>query len=314
VETVKSAIELYVTSDEIARLAPKTIKRHKIILELLVELAGPSMPVARLSRAHVDQVLADRRQRGCTASTLNSYRSVLRMMGAWLLAMTYVKHNIAAHLKNTKTTTARSKRKGITADQARDMIKRAFEQHPRDGMSIMLLIFTGCRSSEICGLRWRDVDQAAGTLSVFRSKVTDWLTIVMPAELAEALAAWRAHPMCANAKSTDFVVPSLVRRGFQEGKIPYRMDPTWPLALGKPQSSGLLPRVKQLLRDVGETDLVGRGCHTLRRTAAQLVHDQYGIGAARFLLGHASDQQTIQYLDLSAQQAKYGAMIKSWSL
>jgi integrase len=72
---------------------------------------------------------------------------------------------------------------------------------------VMLGLYTGMRRGEACGLRWSDVDLAAGELSVRRSIKRDnaqyyvgdvpktgasWRTLKMPASLAERVADRRA--------------------------------------------------------------------------------------------------------------------------
>ena len=92
------------------------------------------------------------------------------------------------------------------------------------------------------------------------------------------------------------------------------MATDWPLAptrrMGSPTKV-----IKPLLAKVGETDLRGRGSHTLRRTAANLILDATGdIEAARQLLGHASVNQTEQYLDQDARRKRYENVIREWSI
>ena len=52
------------------------------------------------------------------------------------------------------------------------MPKAADEQSPEFGALLRVLAATGARRGEVCGLRWSDIDRAAGTVSIQRSVAT----------------------------------------------------------------------------------------------------------------------------------------------
>lgn len=315
-ETVRSSIHRFTRSEEFRRGSDSLRKRHKIILAVLEDKAGPSTPVARLDRFHVDDTLNDRRDRGCSESSLNNYRSSLRTFGNWLVDVGLMKASPAVHLKNKRVATDPAKRKPVVDTQVREMIDLARERHPRDAISILLLIFTGLRNVEICHLRWRDIDWEAGTIKAFRSKLNDYHISYMPPMLVEELKRWHAWVEAHHGpvQSNWYVVPALAQRGTQPGRIPWAMSPDWPLAVDRPQTN-LLTRVKQLLKAVGETDVRGRGVHTMRRTAANLILQKTGdIRVAQRMLGHASVTQTEAYLDVDAQSEHYRQATTDWSI
>ncbi|WP_112277127.1 site-specific integrase [Lentzea terrae] len=312
-ETVRTALAAFKITDHFLQLSKSSRERYTLILNEVERVAGSSLPIGRLNQGHASAALHARRQAGAGEATLNTYRSALRSIAQWLIDTGYTKTNFATGIRNAKTVVARSKRKPISADQAREMLKLAFEIHPRDGVTVALLLFTGCRGSEVTGLKWHHIDFDSGILTVFRSKVRDEITMLMPTELRTILLDWSAHELNNGAKPSDFVVPALKNRGFHKG-LPYRMTADWPLNHSAKQT-GMRNRVKELLRDVGETDLVGKGSHTLRRTSANLFLNATGdIRAVQHLLGHSSVAMTEKYLDVDAQAAKYGAMIQSWTI
>lgn len=54
-------------------------------------------------------------------------------------------------------------------DEVRTLIRAAAEIDPQFGLYIRVMVATGARRAEVCGLRWSDVDFEAGTLNVARS-------------------------------------------------------------------------------------------------------------------------------------------------
>jgi integrase len=315
--TVNSAIEEFMDSDQFASLARSSRKRHIIMLNVLREEAGPSKPISQLKRSHIDAAMGNRRARGCQENTLNAYRTTLRMFGRWLLASGYTKTNPCAALKHVRTAPPKSKNKHLSAEQVKAMIKLGWEEHPRDGMTVALLFYTAARSAEIADLKWQDLDFDTEDISIYRSKIKDHHVVPMTASLKEMLLKWEAWVEEHNGPIQDnwYVVPARGHRGFAEG-IPFRMTQEWPINLTAKQSS-IGPLCKRLMRAIGLTraELVGKGAHTLRRSAAELlVEATQDLRSAQELLGHASVTQTERYLNRDAASQKYANDIRKWSI
>jgi integrase len=148
---------------------------------------------------------------------------------------------------------------------------------------IAVCIYAGLRRGELAGLRWRDLDFAAGRLTVARSyrrlpKGGKIRHLPLHAELARALRQWRER--CPQAVE-GLVFPIPGRRG-------YRM-------LNRAELLGL----PELLR--------GARCHTpdkpwhaLRHTfAAHAVMSGIPLYTVKELLGHASIEMTQRYAHLA---------------
>lgn len=170
-------------------------------------------------------------------------------------------------------------------------------------MTVSLLFWTGCRQSEIRGLKWGDVNLQDLTLEVYRPKVKKSLTCPIPAQLAEDLTKWQAwvEGRYGPIQPEWYVVPaaSTVLRQRHPAK---KITPDWPLNLTKSQGP-LTGAIKRLLVSIGITDMRGKGSHTIRRTAANLILAHTGdIRAAQHLLGHGSVTMTERYLDADARR------------
>lgn len=314
-----TAIEKFQKADAFARLSKNAQRRHRVVLRVLLKVVGNTTPIARLTSEHIDAVLADRRDRGVMDSTINSYKQTLRIFATWAFqkGLTPKEGNVATGLKNVKTVTPKRKRKPITRDQTRELFRVAGERHPRDRALCALLIYSGCRSSEITGLTWDAVDLTDGTLEVYRPKVRDYLRVVAPAELAAELQKWRAwyEENTGPIQPGWYVVPALKAKGFDADGVPYRMSADWSLSPQR-RHTMVTEHIKAFLGEIGVADLHGKGAHTLRRTSANLILEASGgdIRAVQHLLGHKSVAVTESYLDVDAAALKYGAVIRGWEI
>lgn len=310
--SILRAVEEFMISDEMASLADSTRSRSRMVLRELSTVVGQSTSIAALGRRDVDATVMHWRGE-VTDASLNAYRTDLRRFGKWLAANRYVKADPAAHLHNTKTKTQASKRKPIDGGQAALLVKVAEARHPRDGMTALIMLSTGLRDSEVCGLQWRYVDYEAATFTAWRPKLRDWHTAPWSSQLAEAMAEWRRLTIERHGPIQPgwHVVPALAHRHISGM---FRMDPEWPMVPTNKQTQ-LRSRVKRWLIAVGETDLHGRASHTLRRTAANLLIESGGdIRDAQTMLGHASVSMTENYLDVNIARAKLAERVKGFRL
>lgn len=297
--SMSQAVVEFQKSEAFQKLAPSTQKRQLINLgRLLRELPG-NKPVSQLRRVHIDGVLAQARSNGVLESSLNSYRSDLRRFCKWLIVYDHYKAaDPSTHLTNAKTHTPSYKRKPISKEQARLMIQLADERHPRDGMTVRLLLVTALRGIEVFNMTWQQL--TAANPEVRRPKINDYHPIFTTEELDEQLAAWRAYfeERHGPIEPDWFVVPALATRGDKTGH--HRMNPEWPMVPTRRQTN-TAKWIKKLLADIGETDLRGRATHTLRRTAGNLfLATGADMREVKKLFGHATEKQSEEYLDQDA--------------
>ncbi len=148
----------------------------------------------------------------------------------------------------------------------------------RDRAVLLLLVDTGLRASEVCGLRWWDVDLARGVLWVRAGKGGRDRVGFIGARCRAALTAWRAESPAAS--DADHVFQNAATR-HGAGALTY---------------NGL----KLLLRRLGAAAGVpGVHAHALRRTfAVELLRSGCDTWRVARLLGHGDLQSVQQYLPL----------------
>ncbi len=298
--TLAQAVGKYYKTSEYDDLSASAKKRRRIVLNALMRAFPASASVKTLSRDHVDATIRKWRDQGRELSTLNAYKSDLRQFGRYL----YVEHRLnrdpAAHLKDQKTRTPATKKKPITATQARELIEIARSVHPCDGMTAALMLFTGLRSAEVVGLTWGRVDFANRDIVAYRSKIEDDHHAYIPDPLMEEFERWKAYYIgqVGEIKNEWYVVPARAHKSELPGH--FRMHPDWPIVPDKRQNN-LGERVKLWLLAVGETDLKGRAAHTLRRTAGNLYREITGadMRAVMNFFGHDTEAMSENYLDQS---------------
>lgn len=319
-KSVSQCVAEFMRAPEVTRLAAATQKRQVIVLNLLIKgddgnkpILRPAEPISRLDRGHIDDALYKVNGR-LVGSSLNAYQADLRRFGKWLLDRGYTKKDHTAHLRNVKVTTVLAKRKPVANNSAEALISAANAVHPRDGMTAILMIFTGLRESEAVELRWGNVDLEKAVFVVRRAKTRDDHVSFIAPPLLAALKAWKEWVEARNGEIQDdwFVIPARANRYDSTGH--HRMNPEWPIVPTRKQTN-VNKRVKEWLAAIGEKDLRGRASHTLRRTAANLVRSQPGadIRTAQTLLGHKTASMTENYLDVDKAKEDLMNVVRNWN-
>lgn len=312
-ETMQRAVQAFMAADEVASKSVSTRKRHAVVLRYLVAEVGATTPISRLTRTDVDLTLAKCRIR-VVESTLNAYRISLRAFGRFILDMGWVKRDPAAHLKTTKTSTDPAKRKGITAEQARNLIEVATARHPRDGSMVATMLLGGLRESEVRGLTWSGVKFQENLLEFYRPKQRSWHRVPMALSLSVRLHVWAEvyQSLHGPLRGDWYVFPALSHRSEKPGF--FRMHPDWPMVATRMQTD-IGQRIKMFLREVGETDLRGRASHVTRRTSARLLlASGADVRDVQVLLGHASLDVTERYLSQDAAREKLAGRMEHFEI
>jgi integrase len=153
-----------------------TINAYRFSLAPLRERHG-DLPVQGLTRPHLDRLFTDLREGATTTAKGHarrawSPRSLNKAVDAWRGVLAYgverrdLSHNVAAPMK--KVPRARQEMQTYTPDEIRRVLRAADKD--RNG-HLWYLALSGLRRGEIAGLRWSDIDFAAGTLTIVRGRV-----------------------------------------------------------------------------------------------------------------------------------------------
>ncbi len=182
---------------------------------------------------------------------------------------------------------------------------------------ILTAITTGLRSSELRGLRWQDIDLAAGTITV-RQRADQWgqigppkseagkRTIPVPPELVAELKAWKLRSPISrlglafpSSTGTPLRHNNMLRRTF------FPLQVRAGLGVAKLDAAG-----KPVCEDEGEAVLTGKySFHTLRH--ARWIASKIDLKRLQVWIGHESIQLTLDtYGHLLADQERDAELAK----
>ena len=232
--------------------------------------------VASLQPAQLRAFVADEHRRGLTPKSLQRRLSACRSFYQWLLRHERIAANPAASLRAPKA--ARKLPQVLDVDEAVQLVEVPTDAPfgLRDRALLELLYSSGLRVSELCALRWHDLDLADGQVTVL-GKGSKQRMLPVGSHARAALEAWRAE----QAPKPD--APVFPGRG----------------------GNAITPRAVQLrLRQIAQRQGLFKRVHPhlLRHTFASHVLESSGdLRGVQELLGHADLGTTQIYTHLDFQ-------------
>ena len=232
--------------------------------------------VASLQPAQLRAFVADEHRRGLSPKSLQRRLSACRSFYQWLLRHERIAANPAASLRAPKA--ARKLPQVLDVDEAVQLVEVPTDAPfgLRDRALLELLYSSGLRVSELCALRWHDLDLADGQVTVL-GKGSKQRMVPVGSHARAALEAWRAE------------------------QAPKPDAPVFPGRGGNAITPRAVPlRLRQIARRQGLFKRVHP--HLLRHTFASHVLESSGdLRGVQELLGHADLGTTQIYTHLDFQ-------------
>ena len=220
--------------------------------------------------------VAAEHRRGLSAKSLQRRLSACRSFYAWLLKNSVIDSSPAAGLRAPKA--PRKLPQVLDADEAVQLVELPTEAPlgVRDRALLEMFYSSGLRLSELCALRWRDLDMSVGMVLV-HGKGNRERSLPVGSHALSALQQWRT----ASAGTAD--------------------KPVFPGRGGGPISQRAVQiRIKQLAQRQGLFKNVHP--HMLRHSFASHILDSSGdLRGVQELLGHADIATTQIYTHLDFQ-------------
>lgn len=156
------------------RIRPATWRGRELHVRGYIVPAMGSIPLSKLTPAHVEKMTADLIASGRSPRTASHARVSLRRALSDAVRDGLIHRNVAALARPPRVTrrTIEPGRDYLEAGQLRRLLAVAAEY--RIGALVTVAATTGLRQGELLGLSWDDIDWPGGTLTVRRTMARAW--------------------------------------------------------------------------------------------------------------------------------------------
>lgn len=296
--TVATAADLWIAAAEAERLERSTTKRYRELADLHIKPRLGELKLTALTKPLVQDFRLELLQSKSRAMAAKVLRALSAILGN-AMEIGAINQNVAATVKVGKL--KREAEKIVVPDRA-DLKAMIAAAGDKERPFILTAITTGLRSSELRGLRWQDIDLAAGTITV-RQRADQWgqigppkseagkRTIPVPPELVSELKAWKLRSPISRL---DLAFPSSAGTPLRHNNMLRRVY--FPLqvraGLGVPK---LNAKGQQIKDEEGKAALTGKyGFHTLRHAAASgWIECNIDLKRLQVWIGHESIRLTL---------------------
>lgn len=263
-QTVGQFLERWLEDVAKPGLRPKTFQSYAQLVRLYLKPDLGHHQLAKLTPQHVQAMMTAKTAAGLSPRTVQYIRAVLRRALGQALKWGLVSRNVATLVDPPRSIKAPVS--PLTAEQARSFI--AFTADDRLGPLFHVAIASGLRQGELFGLRWDDVDLAAGVLRVRHAlqRIDGELTLVEPkTALSRRTVTLPASAVAALRVQKDRQTFERAQAGdrWQEAGFVFTSTVGTPL-----NPSNVDKRLKSLLAEAG---LPRQRFHDLRHCAASLL-------------------------------------------
>lgn len=254
----------------------------------------------RLNSTLIQRYLIELSSHGYRESTLARHVTTVRVWLRWLHHTRQVEHDLTTMLEMPK----RWQRLPVTLnlDRTVELITSPELEKslgPRDRAMLEMFYACGLRVSELCGLRMRDVQLAAGYVRCL-GKGNRERVVPIGQQARDALAAYLEHER-----------PKLLNVAARKGRValPLSQRAAADLPLFMSRSGGAIERTavwRMVRREAGRRGITGKvSPHTLRHSfATHLLEGGADLRAVQELLGHASINTTEIYTHVQTKHLK----------
>ena len=149
-------------------LSPTTVREYRRLSTKLLQPDLGKVPLRRVTTQGIDSYYGRLgRERGLSPASIRHVHAVIRGALGQALRWGWIPVNPAATASPPKLRRREIQPPAIA--DARTLLEAAEQQDPDGSALLRMLVATGARRGEVCGLQWPDVDMAAGTAVIRRS-------------------------------------------------------------------------------------------------------------------------------------------------
>ncbi len=285
-----------------SRTMEKTAKTRRTVVRRFLDWVGK--PVGEVAPQDVEAFRSEMEAQGYAKATQYQRVSILSQFFEYLVAQGHIDFNPVPKGKWRNSFRPKPYSSEKVRALAPEEVIVFFDGIDRDTVSgarlyamCTVMLETGMRAAEVCGIRWKNTKLRDGTPTVrTRVKGGDWVTFEITDEARDDILRYLDLAQ-RNPKGHDALFASIPRRK-KGGKSNQPLTPYY-----------LWVQIKRVAERAG---IEGMTVHTFRHTFAQLYHDSgASIPEVQGQLGHKSGDTTRVYLDrLAPRSSKAGKAIQ----
>ena len=264
-------LKAFLDAKRIEGKSEKTIKRYEYVIKRMYDAI--KVPIRKISVFHLRSYFTAEKQRGVSDSTLDGTRQIFSAYFGWLQKEGLLTQNPTINLNTIKS--VKKVRKPYSAVDI-EKLKECCECD-RDKAIIAVMLSTGCRISEICGMNRDDVNLVTHEILVL-GKGNKERTVFI-----------------------DDVTVMLIKRYLDS-----RHDDHEALFIGKRRTRFTPSGIQKMLNKVAElADVDNAHPHRFRRTlATNLIDHGMPIQEVASILGHEKLDTTMKYVYINKSNIK----------
>lgn len=146
---------------------PKTVKANSLALRKLAALAGSGCDLTALGPRHADMVMAQDRQKGNKANSINNFLRHLKSVFNKAVEWGYLERNPFEKMKMARK--SRSRPLFMTKEQISQFLETIEDNETR--LLATAYLATGRRRAELLQLKWEDIDLEKRVYKMHSTKV-----------------------------------------------------------------------------------------------------------------------------------------------
>lgn len=262
-------------------IRPNTLQSYKVNADTFVIPAIGEIKVADLTRQHIQTYFNGLKDR-VSVSTMKKHKVVIRGALEDAVLDGLVSVNVSDRVKLPKM--QKFEGHALTENEVGRFLESVEHEREPIRAAVTLALVYGLRRSEICGLRWKDIDLDAGVLSV-RNTFTEYSGKQFEAETTKSRASRR--DIYLSGDTVGYL------RGLQERQLSkgFALDKVCRHENGRTVKPEYLTRtIKAVLVKNGFENV---RLHDLRHTAATMLARRLPVKQVQAFLGHEDVSTTL---------------------
>jgi integrase len=165
-ETVDDLLDRFLAHRK-GRLSPTTIRAYESLAKKWVRPELAKVRLSKLTAMHLDSLYSKMEANKNSPATIRRAHALMSSSLVQARKWKLVESNVAVDASPPSADEVRFE--VPTPEQVRAMITEAEKLEPTLAALLLIAALTGARRGELCALRWTDLDETAGTLTIARS-------------------------------------------------------------------------------------------------------------------------------------------------